>query len=155
LKTKTFTITILTVFNLFLLFRIDFNTLVSVWIIALIFAVGIALGYLFGMLPKVRSYKHLIALVLVPGLINAFFLINFCFSTNTVSETYSIQRSPQRGSSYSNNTNTINLENATYSKYWGIRTFFDFDSMKYAKKITYYFEDGLLGLRVLKYHEFK
>lgn len=171
-KTKTFIYLALTIVNLIFLFRFTLNTQLTF----LIFALGLLGCYLLMFLvsksrlsfinkiPKVGLF-----LCVTPGVFNLFFLLNFLFSSNPTSETYSFVHKQEwygtsphvrgLGKSYPSNTHLektayIDLENGKYEEYQWFRMFFDFEAMEYKSEITYNFEDGLFGLRVLKHYEF-
>ena len=48
----------------------------------------------------------------------------------------------------------IDLPNDAYKEYKWFRMFFNFETMKNKSEITYRFEDGLWGIRVLKDYDF-
>ena len=95
----------------------------------------------------------------VPALLNLFFLVNHCFSTNPHIEHYSFVHKTRPFESYNGKTlyekqSYIYLENNQYENIYWYRFFTDFESMKNSTEITYVFEDGLFGIKVLKSYEF-
>ena len=58
--------------------------------------------------------------------------------------------SSRRGGSNYQPTSYIYLENNTYSQYMGLRLFFDYAELKNNDQVTYTFETGLFGIRVMK-----
>lgn len=153
-KTKMFQVVMVTMLNVFLLFHIGFNTLVTIWSLCILFGVFISIGYLIGKKIKTRFYKRMIILGIAPGLINLFLLFNFIFSSNSVVETYSFKHEIQPTNSGWQKTTLIKLQDNMYPNFIGIRLFMDFEKMKSARRITYRFEDGLFGIRVMKDYEF-
>lgn len=161
-KTKTFKIIGITLINAFLFFRFTLNTQITVLLLFLIFAGLFLLTYLayLAKSPIVKMYsKTTVLLCLLPGLFNLFFLINFLFSTNRTIEKYSfVHKEEWYGGLYSEQrlekTSYIILENNAYNDYQWFRMFFNFDAMKDKSEITYIFEDGFFGLRVLKSYKF-
>ena len=110
------------------------------------------------MLNSYIKSKILLYLFIIPSLINLAFIINYVFSSNQNIEVYSFKHkkiwySGIRGGSYKK-IGYIYLQDGAYENYHWFRSFYDFDSMKDKKEITYTFEDGLLGVRVLKKYEF-
>lgn len=154
-KTKTFQLIIGTALNLFLIVRIGFSTLISLWTLAAVFGVCIAFGSLISLRLKTKFHKRLSFLVIAPGIVNLFLLLNFLISTNETTETYSFTNEFQNTNRGLQKTTNITLEGEKYAHFIGIRVFADYESMEKSKTITYNFADGLFGLRVLKSYEFK
>ncbi len=161
-KTKTFMFFIVTLVNLYALFRYTLNTQLTILsitasLLGLYIVAFIAAYY---KIPILRSLsKTVIFLCLVPTLFNLFFFTNFIFSSNPTIEKYSfvhekrwyvgrLSRARLEKIAY------IDLENDQYLKYHWFRMFFNFETMKDKKEIAYKFENGLWGLRVLKDYEF-
>lgn len=154
-KTKTFQLVTGIALNLFLILRIGFNTLINLWTLGAIFGLCIALGYLVSLRLKNKFQKRLSFLVIAPGIVNLFLVLNFLFSTNETVETYSFTNVVQQSKKQQQKTTTIILEGGKYANFLGIRMFADYESMEHAKTITYHFADGLFGFRVMKSFEFK
>lgn len=154
-KTKTFQLVILIVLNLFLIYRIGLNTLVSFETLVILFAIAISIGYVISRKLKQKFIQRLVTFAIAPGLINLFFLFNFLISGNETIETYEFKHElrPYRGGSQK--TTQIRLKGDKYADFIGIRIFLDYESMEYSRTIAYKFADGLFGLRVLKSYEFK
>ncbi len=91
---------------------------------------------------------------ILPGIFSLLFLLNFLISSNPVTETYFFEFGAQRSRTGTEETTYITLENNTYDKYVGLRIFINYEEMKDAVTITYTFEEGLLGLRVMKDYKF-
>lgn len=163
-KTKTFLYIALSCLNLYLLFHISLNAQLSIYAFLLILLGLYALAYLAFL--KVAALQKLtkVALFLccVPTLFNLFFLTNHAFSSEPNTEVYAFKheeytnvsrillffRTSQRKTSY------IHLEGNQYEDYPWFRMFFDFEAMKDKQEISYKFEKGLFGIRVLKSYEF-
>ncbi|MEO8148632.1 MAG: J domain-containing protein [Bacteroidia bacterium] len=161
-KTKSFQYSIMTLANLYFLFRYALNTQLTFLSFGLILLVLYLLVYLATYYKaSVLKYfsKTAIFLCLAPAIFNLFFFCNFIFSTNPTFEKYIfVHEQRWYGTSQSGarleKIAYIDLENNKYDDYKLFRMFFDFDAMEYKSEITYKFEDGLFGLRVLKSYEF-
>lgn len=161
-KTKTFKYAVITGVNLFALFRFTLNTQLTFYSFAFILLALYSLTYLafyFKVSATKKFSKIGLFLCLTPSVFNLFFLTNFVFSSNQTTEVYSfVHEKRWYGGRHSRarleKIAYINLANAKYEEYNWFRMFFDFDAMKNKSEITYKFEDGLLGLRVLKHYEF-
>ena len=78
---------------------------------------------------------------------NNFFIINYCFTENTVDELYNYKLNRA--------TSTIYLENNKYEEFIGIRIFWiDNDAEDY-NIINYKISEGILGYKVVKNYNFK
>ncbi len=161
-KTKTFKYAVLTIINLIVLFQFTLNTQLTFYsfafiLLALYFLTFIAFYFKLSIIKKVS--KVALFLCLAPSLFNLFFLTNYVFSSNQTTEVYSfVHEKRWYGGRYSRprleKIAYIDLINNNYEEYHWFRVFFDFDAMKNKSEITYKFEDGLLGLRVLKHYDF-
>ena len=115
----------------------------------------------FKLVARIRSIpKSLYYAVLIPGMINLFFLCNYTFSSKPKIETYEFSNqqayySRNRGRGGMENTSLIYLEGNHYDEILWNRVFFDVEQTKYKSVIQYRFEEGLFGIRVLKDYEFK
>ncbi|MDP1745191.1 MAG: DnaJ domain-containing protein [Bacteroidota bacterium] len=154
-KTRIFLITSLTIINIILIMKIGLQTLLSPWLLLIAFCLGITFTYLIGGLKKDQDkFKiHFRALCIAPLLVNSILLINFIFSFNPVNETYHFKNDLQVARRGYQESSFIHLENDAYSEYLGIRTFLDYEEMRYKKNITYTFKKGILGLRVMTAYE--
>lgn len=154
-KTRTFQLSFAIVLNIFLILQFGFSTLISIRTLLLLIGISLAAGFLTSMRLKSKFLKRITYLGITPGLLNLFFILNFIFSTNPTLETYSFKHELQPTRRGWQKSTTIRLQDNMYSDYLGIRIFVNIESMEYAQRITYRFEDGLFGLRVMKDHEFK
>lgn len=161
-KTKTFKYAVITAANLFVLFRITLNTQLTFYSFAFILLTLYCLTYL-AFHFKLSAIKNIskvgLFLCLTPSVFNLFFLTNFVLSSNQTTEVYSfVHEKRWYGGRHSRarleKIAYIDLANDKYEEYHWFRMFFDFDAMKDKSEITYRFEDGLLGLRVLKHYDF-
>ncbi|MFM1931593.1 MAG: hypothetical protein RL226_896 [Bacteroidota bacterium] len=161
-KSKSFMNVMIVIANLFFFCRVTLNTQLTLFEFAFVFVISyslVFLAYRFGLKTILKLSKVSLFVHWLPGLLNMFFLINFVFSSNPVTEVYSFSHEMRwYGGRFSKwrleKIAYINLENDKYKKYVLLRTFFDFETMKNKREIAYQFEDGLLGMRVLKDYEF-
>lgn len=160
-KTKTFRHIAITLINIIILFRFTLNTQLTFLSLTFILIAFFALTYLafHFKFSVIKGFSKVgLFLCLTPSIFNFIFLTNFIFSSNPTTETYSfvhekVWYSSRLGGRYEK-IGYIDLENDKYEEYNWFRSFFDFDAMNNKSEITYTFEDGLFGLRVLKYYEF-
>ena len=148
-KTRNASIVALTIFNLFVIFKVGFQTLIPFRSLILIFVLSMSVFYFLTRfdLKKSKRSSAVISFCYCPFVLNLLFVINFLFSANPGWETYSFK--PME-----NNTDGklayITLENNRYRDFNGIRIFASYDGMKNNNKIAYKFEEGLFGFRVMK-----
>ena len=160
-KSATARLTGLSFLNIFLLLKIGFQTLIPFDVLLFVFGFAMAVTFFmnFSVMQKTGKISSIISFCYCPLILNLLLVINFVFAVNPVFETYSFThregRYGYRSQSRVEKISYIDLENNTYSNFNGIRMFSDFDSMKDAHKITYKFEDGLLGFRVMKDFQFE
>jgi len=88
-----------------------------------------------------------------PGIISFLLLINFLFSYSPVQESYKFSRSREyvsskHGGGGMRSNTLIHLKGDKYEDYAGLRIFWD-ESQLRGSTITYTFEQGLLGIRVM------
>lgn len=140
--------------NLFLLFKIAFNTLIPLSTQFIIYSSAMLLGVIVTYAVKKINKKYLtfFSLCLAPFIVNIFFLINFTISFNPKTESYSYFQTThfsRTGNRYESSS-FIYLENKTYEKYNGLRLFSQLNDLDENNRITFTFKDGLFGLRVMK-----
>ncbi len=160
IKIKAIQLTVLGLLNFVVILKIGFNTLMPLWLLPAslcsLFGIGLLVSYL--LLPKLSVQWMLIGIA--PGVLAMFLLINYSMSNKPVSETYRFtsrwkkEITGRSGNYERQDYSYIDLEGNAYANYQGIRIFFDYEQMKYAKTITYTFEDGFFGLRVVKDYKF-
>lgn len=151
--------------NLLIFFTIILNTVISVWqliIIAGIYALFSVFIYRW-IRPnwEILFEKSDYFGFLVPLIFHLFFFLNFVFSHHPQTETYGFSNtsSGRIGTTSDNvpvhgNSTTILLENNAYGDFYFIRTFVDYEKMRGKNVIEYTFEEGLLGLKVIKNYRF-
>jgi len=162
IKTRTFKYLVITAANIFVLYRFTLNTQLTIYFLGFILFLLYTLIYLafyfkFAVFKKLS--KAVLFLCLAPGIFNLFFLTNFVFSSNKTLEVYSFVHEKRwyvnlhRRGRYEKIA-YIDLQQNKYEAYHTFRVFFDFEAMKDKREITYTFEEGLFGIRVLKHYEF-
>jgi hypothetical protein len=162
IRTKTFKYTFISLINIFFLLCFTFNTQLELQTLSLILLSIYAFSYLtfHFKLAIIKNFTKVgVFICFVPTIFNLIFFINFVFSSNPTTETYSfVHEKIWYGRKYSRGSyekiGYIFLENNKYEDYYWFRSFFDFDSMKNKSEIKYTFENGLLGFRVLKDYQF-
>lgn len=161
-KTKTFLYILSVVFNYYLFFIYTLNTQLTGWVIG---AGLLALYTMFFLTIKVNGFhlapiiRKTIVICGIPTVFNLFFFINFVFSSNPNVEKYAFTHKEEwydrsYGRGRWEKVASIYLPEGNYSGYSWFTVFFDFEAMESKREITYTFEEGLFGLRVLKKYEF-
>ena len=149
------------ILNAFIFFRIVTYTFIEVsWLLAGFVSI-ILIGTIIYRHWKLPINPYQYYLIYLPFLFNLFFLVNYVFSSNDRNETYDYQygitdiqgdRGPR--SSKKGRSTTIHLEDRKYEAYYFPRMFFNYETMKDKKTITYCLEDGLFGFMVMKDYVF-
>ena len=147
-KTQEFHYVLLTALNLFLLVRFTLNTEISTGLFFCAFAFFMGLSHF--LYTRLKSRLKMVTrsffiFCVMPYLFNLFFLFNFIFSSSPIRESYYFNR---------DNSGYIYLQNNRYDDNPWFRAFFDMGFIRDANRITYRFEHGLFGPRVLKSYEF-
>jgi hypothetical protein len=153
-QTLFFRIFILSVANVYIIFQVVLNTLIPVWLIPMLF-LGVPLfTYFIPLKKKDLAIRLWIAVAIVPTLVSGVFLLNYFFSSNPVIEEYQFVHgyNETRGRKVMNTM--IYLEQDQYDAYLGIRIFSSLEGLAQSEHIIYQFEDGLLGIRVMKHYAF-
>jgi hypothetical protein len=157
-KKKNFHLVLVSIVNLYTIFRIGLQTLIPLWLLIMVFLAPVAIAFVlskFTLKIQDRFTIVLISFCIVPLVVNLFFGINYVFSRNPVSETYIFGREAQQSFRGYQESTTIILERNQYDEYIGIRFFFDYEQMKNSRYITYTFRDGLFGIRVMTKYQFE
>jgi len=159
LKTWYFWVFIGGISNILVFLQVGINTLIPVIYLTCMYLLMIVLGYLITSRRKSGLMKWMASLVIAPGMISLVLLLNYTFSQNPVIEKYKFTHqlrwySYRFGHGRFEKITFIDLEDNMYHQYAGIRNFIDFQAMEHKSKITYRFEDGLFGLRVMKDYYF-
>ncbi len=141
--------------NILLLTKITLNSLITITsfltILAILYVIGIIIVLIFK-----KISKKLFLFAFIPTIFNWFFLINFIFSNNPKEETYIFihetikYKSSRPNKYYKEKVSLISLENNAYDEYPLMRFFLDFESHRLENHVHYTFEDGLMGIKVLK-----
>lgn len=166
-KTRVFRYFVVLCIHLFLLFRFTLNNQLSIFsfIFILVFLYGLSIAFFQFKLPGASKISKIrLNLFIIPTIFNLFFIANFAFSSHPSKEVYAFEHKVSKygtGRGYILNpkpvfekSSHIYLENDAYQDYLWFRIFFDYPSMEYKREITYTFEEGLFGIRVLKEYEF-
>jgi hypothetical protein len=161
-KSKSFFLTASVAINFYILLKVGFNTLIPVYQLVAMLGISIVAAILFSRNFSSKYRKQQFRIALAPAVVSLILASNFVFASGATVETYSFRHQMEwyggHRSSRSDRLEKvtfIHLQQNKYEEYEGIRIFFDFESMKEAKKITYTFADGLLGWKVVKDYEFE
>ncbi len=145
--------------NILIIFKIAINTLITINTLWAIYIVAIIVGFVFSMVKKHQNenVRYLYAFGIAPLILSLLFFLNYTFSTNPKQESYffsqTIEIDKRRNEEVT--TSYIILENDAYEDYKGLRFFLDYSELQAGNQITYTFETGLLGIRVMKKYEIK
>jgi hypothetical protein len=155
-KTRFFKIAALNSLNVLFFFLYTLNTLVSPDFFFQAMLIAQLLG--FGIIRFVQngwSKKNIKFSIssLAPALFNLVFFINYIFSHSPNTEIYRFDNMP-RSKDESFPTTLIHLEGNQYLDYPQIRFFMDKNPSYRYYRISYHFETGLFGLKVLKGYDF-
>jgi hypothetical protein len=147
---------IVTFFNYVTNTQVIFNTILLAYILFSLF--GFIIYKVFDIQKTIKNI-YVFLLIVLPFIFNSFFFLNYFFSSNPQKENYHFYNTqtdigPKWDWKSRGNSTTIDLENNAYSDFYFLRTFFDYEKMKWKTEIIYTFEDGLFGLRVLKDYKF-
>lgn len=145
--------------NIYILFKIALNTLIPTITIVIVYVLAIIIGGVLAMLKPNRNknFLPLFTAGFAPLVINLFFLINFLFSSNPTTESYFYNQTKERykRSGEVEPSSYIILENNVYEDYKGLRVFMNYRELISKNNVTYTFETGLFGIRVMKDYELK
>lgn len=152
---------VLSAINVYCIFRIDMRTLLTLPLIISLISGSIAIGYF--AVPRAAAggntnYRHFVAWCVFPATVHFLLALNYYISFNPQKESYSCRQgrqsvSSRHSGSRSQSNTLLYLENDAYDDYPGIRVFVDREQIK-SSRITFTFETGLLGIRVMKDWEF-
>lgn len=154
-ETFFFRIFILSVTNVYLFFKVVMNTLIPIEYSLMGFLVIMLGSYFLLFKKKETRVRVFYSLVILPILINIIFCLNYYGSSKPTIEEYAFwngHNSARGGRSVKNTM--IYLEGGFYEEYSGIRIFNSLDEMRGCGHVIYQFEQGLLGVRVLKEYRF-
>jgi hypothetical protein len=154
-ETYFFRIVILSITNIYLMFKVMMNTLIPIEY-SLMGVLAVMLGSYFLVFTKNENKVRVFySFVVLPLLINIMFCLNYYGSSKPTIEEYTFwngHNSAKGGRSVDNTM--IYLEGGFYEDYSGIRIFNSIEEMQGNSHIIYQFEEGLLGVRVMKEYRF-
>jgi hypothetical protein len=157
-QTARFQAAALTLINAELILKIGFQTLLppAPLLGAFIAVMLLAFALTWWRLPSEnRQLRYRYIFCLAPFVLNLVLLLNFTFSRQPVQETYLFSQVRQHTRYGMQKSTLIELEDYTYSEFPGIRVFWSYAEMEGKDQITYTFQDGLLGLRVMTGYHFQ
>lgn len=160
LKIKHVQLALGIVFNIILFFSHTLKTVLnsSFFLVSFIVFAGICL--VANLFKTPTNIKYKVIYIALPFLFNYFFWINYTFSKNPTTETYAFHQKLIDSASFKPNnqhlekSTTLLLENNQYQNQHYLRMFYDYEKMKNKNKITFHFEEGFFGLKVLKSYYF-
>jgi hypothetical protein len=152
-ETYFFRIVILSGTNLYILLKIGLQTMFPFYGILMTLVAAGVIAFLVCR-SKPENECLFISWCLAPLAINLLMLINFYGSSHPMIEEYAIWDEISHTITGTRKSTYIHLENDAYDDYPGIRIFNDIRQMQNCTHIIYQFEDGLLGIRVLKEYRF-
>lgn len=153
-ETYFFRFVILSVANLYLFLKIGLQTMLPLYVTILALLIPALFAY-FVLYKKIASTQRWFnAACYAPLLVNGLFALNFWMSHHPRVEQYEIWNEISHTKSSQRQSTLIQLQDNAYENYVGIRLFADISQMQGYEHIVYQFEDGLLGIRVMKEYRF-
>ena len=143
---SSFQALILIIINIPILIKVVGNTLVTFSFVFSAYAISILI---FLILTRSSKKRNILTFGVAPTLVSLLFLINYTFSSYPTQQKFSLH---WRNSI--DESSMITLDGGQFDEYPGIRTFFDYNEVRYANEIIYTFEYGLLGQMVMKEYQF-
>lgn len=153
-ETYFFRLVILSLTNLFLILKVVLNTLIPLEYSLSLFPAVILGSYFFLFRNNEKNTRLFSAVVILPLLLNGIFCLNYYASSRPQIEEYTFRNAQYESKRGHEKSTLIYLENNQYDEYAGIRIFPSLDIMWNCEHIIYQFEDGLLGVRVMKEYRF-
>jgi hypothetical protein len=154
-ETFFFRVVILSVLNIYLIFKIVMNTLIPLEYSLAGFLVIMLCGYFLFFKKRENKSRTFYSFAILPLLINIMFCLNYYASGKPTIEEYQFWNGHNSASGGRSVKNTIiYLEGGFYEDYSGIRLFNSLEEMQGCEHIIYQFEDGLFGIRVMKDYRF-
>jgi hypothetical protein len=139
--------------NFAIIFKVVIHSLIPIYIIIGLYAITIITGFATCFYLKIynRTRQYFYSLCIAPLILGLFYTLNFTFSSNRHTETYGYlsKTSPYANYDYKKSS-VIKLYNNKYSSYYGLRVFYSYREVSNGNEVTFVFEDGLFGIRVLK-----
>ncbi|WP_430813744.1 DnaJ domain-containing protein [Carboxylicivirga sp. RSCT41] len=146
LKIKVIHFIILTGINVFIYLEVVLNTLVSLRLVHMTYAIAVIGGVIISLLIKSRFRKFMVRFAYAPALVSFIFLFNYLFTSSSVTESYWYESNAHGHEMYV----VIDLEGGAYDAYKGLRLNLNYNVVQENSKVTYTFGEGLLGMRVAK-----
>lgn len=141
---------LLTLTTLFIFMKIGLQTMLPVYITLGILIIPTLLAYYIVLRKEESASRAFTSFCLVPFFISCLFAFNYWGSRNPVVEEYKFTMFDEDHKS----STFIYLEDHAYEQYAGIRIFASYRQMVNATHVIYQFEEGLLGIRVMKEYRF-
>jgi hypothetical protein len=136
----------LTLFNVIVLLKIGLQTLLPINLLFSGIALLMMVSFVLSKRLRIPAYRsRLYSFCILPGIVSLFFALNFLFSSGPVRETYRF---------YTSGSTFIHLDENRYEPFAGIRVFMSYDEVRFNNTITYTFERGLFGIRVMTRYTF-
>lgn len=163
LKTKVFILFTMIGINLVIFLKIVMHTMVPLEITFSLLIASVIMGYQVARLhPGITKNPYnrtLYGFVIAPFVYQFFFVVNFFISGNPHTETYRYKLVMTK--TYSKRSNKprydeapiLQLKDGKYDDYLGIRLLWSPEKMRLNNTIDYNFEEGILGMKVLKSYE--
>jgi hypothetical protein len=158
MQTGSFQAVAMTGINLVLILKIGFQTLLTPALLLGAFAGAMLLAWALtqGRLKTKSLFRHYFHLFcLAPFLLNLLLLINYTFSRQPVQETYLFSQEWQETRQGMQKSTLIELQGNAYAAYPGIRVFWSYSALEGYDQVTYTFQKGLFGLRVMTDYSFR
>ncbi len=157
LKTNAFFILSISIINIYTILKIGLQTLLPTEL--LFSSIGLIILLAFGISKWIIKMKNnytqnIFSFCYTPLLISILLILNFVFSSNPSIEIYEFEKEMQTTRRGVQESTFIHLIDNTYDEYPGIRMFYDYEPMQHKNTISYTFENGLFGIRVLKNWKF-
>ncbi len=153
-ETYFFRVVILSITNIYLFFKVVMNTLIPLEYSLTGFVVVMSGCFLLFFRKEAAKVRVFYTLVILPLLINIMFCLNYYGSSRPKVEEYEFKNAQYESKRGHEKSTMIYLEGGKYDEYVGIRVFSSLDIMWNCEHIIYQFEEGLLGIRVMKEYRF-
>lgn len=146
-------------FNIILFFSHTLKTVVSTRFFIWSFVLYASICVVANLLKVKTKIKYRLVYIALPFLFNYFFWINYTFSSNPNTETYYFKQkiitsSSKYSTAKSTKSTTLILKNHQYQKEHFLRMFYNYEQLKNKNQISYHFEKGFFGFKVLKSYSF-
>jgi hypothetical protein len=152
IETGYFRISILSLTNIFILFKVVLNTKLEWYTILLIYAIWISVAFVLLKFILKKPIWHMAVTALL--CLHILFGINYWLTKNPYEEKYAFTYINILDNGRKEPTTFITLEGNAYKDYPGIRLFGSIEPMRGNAYVIYTFEKGLLGVPVMKGYTF-